>query len=106
MERRRFGMRPGLDVMRAVLAELGNPQDALKVIHVAGTNGKGAVCAMLDAILRAADYRVARYKKHGISCFLCGFLRCPPRIFGGFPYASVLFSPSLCVLLFNLPLLP
>ena len=61
MERRRFGMRPGLDVMRAVLAELGNPQDALKVIHVAGTNGKGAVCAMLDAILRASGYRVARY---------------------------------------------
>ena len=61
MERRRFGMRPGLDVMRAVLAGLGNPQDALKVIHVAGTNGKGAVCAMLDAILRAAGYRVARY---------------------------------------------
>lgn len=61
MERRRFGMRPGLDVMRAVLAELGNPQDALKAVHVAGTNGKGATCAMLDAILRAAGYRVARY---------------------------------------------
>ena len=61
MERRRFGMRPGLDVMRAVLAALGNPQDALKVVHVAGTNGKGATCAMLDAVLRAAGLRVARY---------------------------------------------
>ena len=61
MERRRFGMRPGLDVMRAVLAELGDPQKTLRYIHVAGTNGKGAVCAMLDSILRAAGYRVARY---------------------------------------------
>ena len=61
MERRRFGMRPGLDVMRAVLEELGNPQNTLRYIHVAGTNGKGATCAMLDSILRAAGYRVARY---------------------------------------------
>ena len=61
MERRRFGMRPGLDVMRAVLAALGNPQDALKAVHVAGTNGKGSTCAMLDEILRAAGLRVARY---------------------------------------------
>ncbi|MGN0845871.1 MAG: bifunctional folylpolyglutamate synthase/dihydrofolate synthase, partial [Kiritimatiellia bacterium] len=61
MERRRFGMRPGLEVMRAVLEKLGNPQDALRYVHVAGTNGKGATCAILDAILRAAGYRVARY---------------------------------------------
>ena len=61
MERRRFGMRPGLDAMRAVLAELGNPQDALRCVHVAGTNGKGATCAILDAVLRAAGHRVARY---------------------------------------------
>ncbi len=61
MERRRFGMRPGLDVMRTVLAALGNPQDALRCVHVAGTDGKGATCAILDAVLRAAGYRVARY---------------------------------------------
>jgi len=61
MARRRFGMRPGLDVMRAVMAELGNPQDSLKFVHVAGTNGKGAVCAIIDEVLRAAGYRVGRY---------------------------------------------
>ncbi len=61
MERRRFGMRPGLDVMRVVLDALGNPQDALRYVHVAGTDGKGATCAILDAVLRAAGYRVARY---------------------------------------------
>lgn len=61
MYRRRFGMRPGLDTMRALMDELGNPQDSLKVVHVAGTNGKGAVAAMLDSVLRAAGYRVCRY---------------------------------------------
>ena len=59
--RRRYGMRPGLDTMRALLDALGNPQDSLKFIHVAGTNGKGAVTAMLDAVLRAAGYHVCRY---------------------------------------------
>lgn len=59
--RRRFGMRPGLETMRTLMAELGNPQDDLKFIHVAGTNGKGAVTAMLDSVLRAAGYKVCRY---------------------------------------------
>ena len=58
---RRFGMRPGLDTIRAVMAALGNPQDTLRCIHIAGTNGKGAVAAMLDSVLRAAGYRVVRY---------------------------------------------
>ena len=50
--RRRFGMRPGLDSIRALCAALGDPQKAFRAIHVAGTNGKGAVCAILDAALR------------------------------------------------------
>ena len=54
-------MKPGLDAIRAVMASLGNPQDSLRCIHIAGTNGKGAVAAMLDSVLRAAGYRVARY---------------------------------------------
>jgi len=53
--RRRFGMKPGLDSIRAVCAAMGNPQERLRAVHVAGTNGKGAVCAILDAALRAAS---------------------------------------------------
>ena len=49
--RRRFGMRPGLETIRALCAALGDPQRKFKAIHVAGTNGKGAVCAILDAVL-------------------------------------------------------
>ena len=50
--RRRFGMKPGLETIRNLCAALGDPQLKFKSIHVAGTNGKGAVCAILDAALR------------------------------------------------------
>jgi len=59
--RRRFGVKPGLDSIRAVCSVLGNPQERLKALHVAGTNGKGAVCAILDAALRNAGLRIGRY---------------------------------------------
>ena len=59
--RRRFGMRPGLDAMRALLAVLGNPETGLAVVHVAGTNGKGSVTAMIAGVLSAAGLRVGRY---------------------------------------------
>ena len=50
-----------LDRIKSALEKLGNPQDLLKCIHVAGTNGKGSVCAMLDSILREAGYKVGLY---------------------------------------------
>ena len=59
--RRRFGMKPGLETIRVLCAALGNPQQVFRAIHVAGTNGKGAVCAILDAVLRADGLRVGRY---------------------------------------------
>ena len=55
--RRRFGMKPGLESIRSLCAALGDPQRRFKAIHVAGTNGKGAVCAILDAALRATSKR-------------------------------------------------
>ena len=51
----------GLDRIRAALEIFGNPQDKLKCIHVAGTNGKGSVCTILDSILREAGYRTGLY---------------------------------------------
>jgi dihydrofolate synthase/folylpolyglutamate synthase len=53
--------RLGLERTQALLAELGDPQQSLRIIHVAGTNGKGSVCATLDAVLRQRGLRVARY---------------------------------------------
>ena len=59
--RRRFGMKPGLETIRGLCAALGDPQLKFKSIHVAGTNGKGAVCAILDAALGNVRLRVGRY---------------------------------------------
>ena len=50
-----------LDRMYFALKKLGNPQDKLKYIHVAGTNGKGSICAMLASILQEAGYKVGLY---------------------------------------------
>lgn len=55
------GNHAGLEHTRSLLALLGNPQNAYRCLHVAGTNGKGSFCAMSDAILRAAGYRVGLY---------------------------------------------
>lgn len=52
---------PGLTRISALLEALGNPQDALRYIHVAGTNGKGSTCAMLDSVLRAEGYHVGLF---------------------------------------------
>ena len=50
--------KPGLERIGALCERLGNPQDSLRFIHVAGTNGKGSTCSMLSSVLRAAGYRV------------------------------------------------
>jgi len=50
--RRRKDIVPGLDFTRSLLTVMGNPEREYAVIHVAGTNGKGSVCAMLESILR------------------------------------------------------
>lgn len=57
----RYGSVLGLDNTRELLKRLDNPQDKLRFVHVAGTNGKGSVCAYITAILSSAGYRVGRY---------------------------------------------
>ena len=58
---KRLGKTPGLACLQAVLAKLGNPQNKLRVLHVAGTNGKGSVCAVTASILQAAGYKVGLF---------------------------------------------
>ena len=53
--------KPGLDRVRELCAAVGDPQDKLKFIHVAGTNGKGSFCAMTDSVLREAGYKVGLF---------------------------------------------
>lgn len=61
--------RLGLERTYELLELLGNPQKKLKIIHVAGSNGKGSTCAMLDEILRRAGYRTGLYTSPYILSF-------------------------------------
>ena len=60
-EMSKYGSVLGLDTIRGLLHELGDPQDDLKFIHIAGTNGKGSVLAYTSTILSEAGYRTGRY---------------------------------------------
>lgn len=55
------GIVPGLDSIRELCKRLGNPQDELKFIHIAGTNGKGSVSSYIASALKCEGYRVGRY---------------------------------------------
>lgn len=57
----RFGIKLGLENIKKVLRSLDNPQNKLKVIHIAGTNGKGSTAAFIASILREAGYKVGLY---------------------------------------------
>ena len=56
-----FGIKFGLENITAIVERLGRPDRTFESVHVAGTNGKGSVTAMVDAALRAAGHRTARY---------------------------------------------
>lgn len=64
------GIVPGLDSIRELLRRLGNPQDKLRFIHIAGTNGKGSTLATLSSILRESKIKVGMY----ISPTICDYL--------------------------------
>ena len=59
--RRRFGLRPGLDVIRELLAALGSPERAYPSVHVTGSKGKGSVAAMAQSVLSASGLRTALF---------------------------------------------
>lgn len=56
-----YGIVPGLDSIRELVGRLGDPQRELRFVHVAGTNGKGSVCAFLSSVLQQGGYRVGKY---------------------------------------------
>ncbi len=65
----RFGVRLGLERMAYLLEALGHPEEAVPVIHVAGTNGKGSTAAMIAAVLQEAGYRVGLYTSPHLECY-------------------------------------
>src|SRR6202035_2644007 len=58
---RLFGMKLGVEATRRLAAAVSNPHLRLRFIHVAGTNGKGSTCAMLESIYRTAGLRVGLF---------------------------------------------
>ena len=60
-EFQRFGSILGLERMTELLELLGNPEKELKIIHVAGTNGKGSVCRYIYSVLEAQGYKAGLY---------------------------------------------
>ena len=72
-----FGSPPDPSRIRFLLSRLGDPHKGLQYVHVAGTNGKGSVCAMLESILRSAGYRTGLFTSPYIRRFeerirICG----------------------------------
>ena len=59
----------GLVAYRGIVDEIRKPRKGMKFIHVAGTNGKGSTCAMLDSVLRASGYKVGLYTSPYIVTF-------------------------------------
>ena len=57
----RFGIKLGLGTIRKMLAEIGNPQNRMNCIHIAGTNGKGSIASALSTILYQSGYKVGLY---------------------------------------------
>ncbi len=68
-EFQKFGSILGLERMTKLLELLGNPQDQLKVIHVAGTNGKGSVCRYIYSVLQENGYRTGLYTSPFLEVF-------------------------------------
>ncbi|QEY33808.1 bifunctional folylpolyglutamate synthase/dihydrofolate synthase [Caproiciproducens galactitolivorans] len=57
----RFGSKPGLERIQKLLQMMWNPQDSLKYVHVAGTNGKGSTCALIASVLEKARYKTGLF---------------------------------------------
>lgn len=65
--RKAAGMQMGLERMTAAMELLGRPQERLRVVHIAGTNGKGSTGAMIRSILTSAGYRVGGYESPAVT---------------------------------------
>ncbi|HUJ77949.1 MAG TPA: bifunctional folylpolyglutamate synthase/dihydrofolate synthase, partial [Thermoplasmata archaeon] len=68
-QRRRFGLRPGLDVVRALLGALDHPERTFPAIHVTGSKGKGSVAAMAEAILSASGLKTGLFTSPHLQSF-------------------------------------
>ena len=64
-----LGSRPGLENITALMKELGDVQEQLALIHIAGTNGKGSVGAMIASVFTAASYKAGHFSTPDVLCY-------------------------------------
>ena len=76
-----FGIKPGLENTRRLLRELALPGTRQRFVHVAGTNGKGSVCAFMESVLRAGGERTGLFTSPHLVSF-CERMRCGGRMIG------------------------
>lgn len=69
-EAENFGIIPGLDSIKRLCGKLGNPQDKLRIIHIAGTNGKGSAGTFINSILTEAGYKTGRFVTPAVNDYL------------------------------------
>lgn len=67
--KRRFGQASGREVTRELTKCLGYPEHGMKILHIAGTNGKGSTAAFVSSILQAADFVVGQFTSPHLICF-------------------------------------
>ena len=67
--RDKFGSRPGMERIEALCNAFDNPQDKLKFVHVAGTNGKGSTCHMIASVLKESGYKVGLFTSPFVTDF-------------------------------------
>ncbi len=89
------GSRPGLSRIEELCRRLGDPQDKLRFVHVAGTNGKGSFCAMLESVLRHAGYKTGLFTSPFVTSF-CERIRVLGEDIGGEELAEVTEAVKKC----------
>jgi len=90
-----FGIKEGLERIRALTAKLGEPQNFYRTIHVAGTNGKGSVCAMLAEMLKASGLKVGLFTSPHLESY-CERIRINGANIPEADFAEMIFRVKAC----------
>ena len=90
-----FGVKEGLERIRALTAALGEPQNFYRTIHVAGTNGKGSVCAMLAEIFKAQGLRVGLFTSPHLESY-CERIKINGENISESDFAEMIFRVKAC----------
>ena len=90
-----FGVKEGLERIKELIAALGEPQNFYRTIHVAGTNGKGSVCAMMSEILKSAGFKVGMFTSPHLESY-CERIKINGENISESDFAEMIFRVKEC----------